>query len=105
VKEKLISQGVEAERLTSFGASEQFPLNECGSGVECSEEKHQENRRTTAKILREGESVAVHRVQEGEMLGSIAIKYDVSVLDLKAWNGMKDVNLRVDQQLLIFLSE
>jgi LysM repeat protein len=44
-------------------------------------------------------------VQEGEMLGSIAIKYDVSVLDLKAWNGMKDVNLRVDQQLLIFLSE
>jgi len=105
VKEKLISQGVGAERITSFGASEQFPLNECGSGVECSEEKHQENRRTTAKILREGESVAVHKVQDGEMLGSIAIKYDVRVFDLKAWNGMKDVNLRVDQQLLIFLSE
>ena len=105
VKEKLISQGVDAERITSFGASEQFPLNECGSGVECSEEKHQENRRTTAKILREGESVTVHNVQDGEMLGSIAKKYNVRVFDLKAWNGMKDVDLRVDQQLLIFLSE
>lgn len=105
VKEKLISQGVGADRLTSYGASEQFPLNECGSGVECSEEKHQENRRTTAKILREGESVAVHKVLDGEMLGSIALKYDVRVFDLKAWNGMKDVNLRVNQQLLIFLSE
>jgi outer membrane protein OmpA-like peptidoglycan-associated protein/tetratricopeptide (TPR) repeat protein len=105
VKEKLVSQGVAAARLISFGASEQFPLNECGSGVDCSEEKHQENRRTTAKILRAGESVAVHQVLEGEMLGSIAIKYDVRVFDLLAWNGMNDVKLRVGQQLLIFLSE
>ena len=105
VKEKLVSQGVAAGRLISFGASEQFPLNECGSGVDCSEEKHQENRRTTAKILRAGESVTVHQVLEGEMLGSIAIKYDVRVFDLQAWNGMNDVKLRVGQQLLIYLSE
>ena len=105
VKEKLISLGVAAGRLISFGASEQFPLNECGSDVDCSEEKHQENRRTTAKILRAEESVAVHQVLEGEMLGSIAIKYDVRVFDLQAWNGMNDVKLRVGQQLLIYLSE
>ena len=70
-------------------------MNECGSGAECSEEKHQENRRTTAKILKEGESVAVHKVQDGETLGSIAIKYDVRVFDLKAWNGMNNTNLRI----------
>jgi len=105
VKKKLISQGVAAERLISFGASEQFPINECGSGVDCSEEKHQENRRTTAKILRAEESVAVHQVLEGEMLGSIAIKHDVRIFDIQAWNGMNDVKLRVGQQLLIYLSE
>ena len=105
VNEKLVSLGVAAERLISFGASEQFPLNECGSGVDCSEEKHQENRRTTAKILRAEESVAVHQVLEGEMLGSIAIKYDVRFFDIQAWNGMNDVKLRVGQQLLIYLSE
>ena len=105
VKEKLVAQGVAAARLISFGASEQFPLNECGSGVDCSEEKHQENRRTTAKILRAEQSVAVHQALEGETLGSIAIKYDVRVFDIKAWNGMNDVKLRVGQQLLIYLSE
>ena len=105
VKKKLVSLGVAAERLISFGASEQFPLNECGSDVECSEEKHQENRRTTAKILRAEESVTVHQVLDGETLGSIAIKYDVRVFDIKAWNGMNDVKLRVGQQLLIYLSE
>ena len=44
-------------------------------------------------------------MREGEMLGSVAVKYDVRVFDLQAWNGMNDVKLRVGQQLLIFLSE
>ncbi|MDA9775549.1 LysM peptidoglycan-binding domain-containing protein, partial [Algibacter sp.] len=38
-------------------------------------------------------------------LGEYAVKYDVRVFDLQAWNGMNDVKLRVGQQLLIYLSE
>lgn len=82
LKEILISKGVDAGRLISFGASEQFPRNECLNGVKCSEEKHQENRRTTAKIILEGEKVRVHKVLAGEMLGFISTKYGVSSSDI-----------------------
>lgn len=47
----LISRGIAAERLTARGYGETRLVNECGNGVTCPEPKHQENRRTTFKIL------------------------------------------------------
>lgn len=105
LKEILITKGVDAGRVISFGASEQFPRNECLNGVKCSEEKHQENRRTTAKIILEGEKVRVHKVLAGELLGFISTKYGVSSSDIIEWNGIKNRNLREGQQLLLYLSE
>ena len=47
----LVSRGVRAERLYAKGYGELKLVNECADGVDCSEEAHQANRRTTFKIL------------------------------------------------------
>jgi outer membrane protein OmpA-like peptidoglycan-associated protein/tetratricopeptide (TPR) repeat protein len=47
----LISNGIDSERLTARGYGETRLVNECDDDIPCTEEKHQENRRTTFKIL------------------------------------------------------
>ena len=47
----LISYGISAGRLTARGYGETRLVNECANDVPCTEIKHQENRRTTFKIL------------------------------------------------------
>ncbi|WP_347157530.1 OmpA family protein [Pontibacter chitinilyticus] len=48
----IVSRGVDRGRLTAKGYGETKLLNRCKDGVNCSEEEHQENRRTEFKILR-----------------------------------------------------
>jgi outer membrane protein OmpA-like peptidoglycan-associated protein len=45
-RQYLINEGVEADRITAKGYGERQLVNNCGDGMECSEEQHQENRRT-----------------------------------------------------------
>lgn len=47
----LISKGVKTSSITAKGYGETKLVNRCKDGVECSEEEHQENRRTEVKIL------------------------------------------------------
>jgi len=47
----LIYKGISKNRLTFKGFGDTSPVNECFKGVNCSEEKHQENRRVEFKIL------------------------------------------------------
>lgn len=42
----LMEQGISGDRMTSKGYGERQLINQCGDGVECSEEQHQLNRRT-----------------------------------------------------------
>ncbi len=42
----IVSRGIAKNRLQAKGYGESQLINECSDGVECSEEKHQENRRT-----------------------------------------------------------
>lgn len=49
--EYLVSRGISRSRLVSKGYGESRLVNKCGNGVDCSEEQHQENRRTEIKIL------------------------------------------------------
>lgn len=49
--EYLISKGIDADRMIAVGYGESKLLNHCADGVECSEEEHQQNRRTEFKIL------------------------------------------------------
>lgn len=47
----LIEKGVSRYNIVAKGYGETRLVNECKDGVECPEEKHQENRRTEVKIL------------------------------------------------------
>lgn len=42
----IVSKGISASRIVPKGFGESRLVNECGDGIECSEAKHQENRRT-----------------------------------------------------------
>lgn len=51
VVEYLISKGIEKTRLIAVGYGENKLLNDCANGVDCSERKHLENRRTEFKVF------------------------------------------------------
>ncbi|NGF55275.1 OmpA family protein [Parapedobacter sp. SGR-10] len=47
----LVKNGISRNRLISKGYGETRLKNNCGNGADCSEEQHQENRRTEIKVL------------------------------------------------------
>lgn len=49
----LVSKGIEVGRLVPKGYGESRLLNDCKDGVECSEEMHQQNRRTSFSVVSE----------------------------------------------------
>lgn len=51
VVDYLIEKGVGADRLTAHGYGETKLINRCANGVECTEDEHQKNRRTTFRII------------------------------------------------------
>ncbi len=48
----LISKGIAKDRLVPVGYGETKLINDCSDEVDCSEEEHQQNRRTTIKVIR-----------------------------------------------------
>jgi outer membrane protein OmpA-like peptidoglycan-associated protein len=58
-KRYLVSQGISADRIKAFGYGEAQLRNNCGNGVDCSEEEHQYNRRTEVRVSRMAENVDV----------------------------------------------
>lgn len=52
----LIGKGVDKNNLTSKGFGEKQPVNGCIDGVECSEKKHSENRRSEFIVLEKKDS-------------------------------------------------
>ncbi len=57
VVDYLTSKGVQSDQLVAKGYGESKLVNECSDGVECTEEEHQRNRRTTFRILSAGEEI------------------------------------------------
>lgn len=49
--EYIVSHGIDQSRITAKGYGEEKLKNRCADGVPCSEEEHQENRRTEIKIV------------------------------------------------------
>lgn len=47
----LVEKGIPADRLVAKGYGKTMLINNCGTGVPCSEEEHQKNRRTTFRIV------------------------------------------------------
>jgi outer membrane protein OmpA-like peptidoglycan-associated protein len=55
VRNYLNENGIALDRIEARGYGEKHLINECEDGVDCPEEKHQENRRTEFRIKRKGE--------------------------------------------------
>lgn len=55
----LVARGVSSDRITLKPMGEEQLLNDCADGVPCTEEQHQENRRTEIKVLHVDEDVRV----------------------------------------------
>lgn len=49
-----ISKGIDPSRMLYQGYGETKLLNNCGNGVQCSEEQHEVNRRSIVKVVRKG---------------------------------------------------
>lgn len=47
----LIGKGITPDRLVAKGFGESQLINKCADGIDCSEEKHQDNRRTVMEVL------------------------------------------------------
>ena len=47
----IVAKGINRNRLIAKGYGETRLVNNCGNGVDCSEDQHQENRRTEIKVL------------------------------------------------------
>ena len=47
----LVQHGIPKDRLTPVGYGETKLVNDCVDGVDCTEQQHQENRRTTFRVL------------------------------------------------------
>lgn len=46
----IVSKSVDSERINAVGHGEKYLVNECGNGINCTDEKHEENRRTEFKV-------------------------------------------------------
>ena len=51
VVDYLVKKGIDPGRLIAVGYGETQLVNHCSNGVDCSDEEHQENRRTTFRVL------------------------------------------------------
>jgi len=49
----IISKGIARERITAKGYGETMLVNQCKNGVKCTDEEHQQNRRTEFKIVKQ----------------------------------------------------
>lgn len=52
-----------------------------------------------------GRDNIVYRVKSGDVLGSIAMRYNVSVANLRKWNNLSGNTIRVNQRLNIWLKQ
>lgn len=51
VVDYLVEKGINADRLVAKGYGETKLVNRCANGVDCTEDEHQQNRRTTFRII------------------------------------------------------
>ncbi|MFN7830715.1 MAG: DUF1573 domain-containing protein, partial [Bacteroidota bacterium] len=65
-KRWLVSKGIKDDRIVAKGYGEKVLLNKCANGVECTEEEHQENRRTEFKIIAGPTSIITEKVEKRE---------------------------------------
>jgi len=63
--------------------------------------KKETSKKESEKETKETKTAKTHIVKKGETLSSIADKYNVTVKQLKSWNGLKDDEIKVGQELKV----
>ena len=48
----IIARGIDSSRVSFIGLGESVLKNNCSDGIDCTEEQHQENRRTEIRITK-----------------------------------------------------
>lgn len=88
----LISKGIDTLRLTARGFGETRLLNKCANGVQCTEEEHQINRRTTFKVLSSDfEGKIFYKRVTGEKVKSEGSTDFEDGVDVKEDNNVEEV--------------
>ena len=69
----IVSKGINADRLTARGYGETQLVNKCKDGIPCTEEEHQQNRRTEFKVISwyddlKAETFNLSHYQNGEII-------------------------------------
>ena len=77
-----------------------LPIRAIHSFIENEAKMHLFKPELTPEISYEPEPV-YYRVQSGDVLGAIALKYGVSVKHLIEWNGLSGTTIRIGQRLII----
>ena len=77
----IISQGINPDRITAKGYGETQLVNGCKDGVSCSEEDHQQNRRTEFKVIswdndKHEETFNPANYFHGEMIDALLLRED-----------------------------
>jgi outer membrane protein OmpA-like peptidoglycan-associated protein len=85
----IVSKGISKDKIVAKGYGEEKLINHCKDGVSCSEEEHQQNRRTEIMVT---EIIApeTHVVGPYDTLYTISRKYNISVDDLKDINDLSN---------------
>ena len=56
------------------------------------------------EVPENNQEMIVHRVRSGEVLGTIAQRYNVRVSDIQEWNNLRSTRINVGQKLVIYTS-
>ena len=65
-------------------------------------QEEQEESKESLPELYEQPSKIRYKVKSGDFLGRIAERYGVGVSQIKSWNGLRDSNVRIGQNLIIY---
>src|SRR5690606_3155886 len=83
--------------ITAIGA---FVNNE--DAIYAFVQKEDEENEKPVPELYEQPSKIRYKVKSGDFLGKIAEKYGVGINQIKQWNGMRNSNVRIGQNLIIY---
>ncbi|HSF88139.1 MAG TPA: OmpA family protein, partial [Saprospiraceae bacterium] len=65
-KNWMVSKGIKESRIEAVGYGEEFILNDCFNGIDCSDELHRVNRRTEFKIISGPTTIEVKKSDLGD---------------------------------------
>ena len=64
-RQYLLDKGITAARIKAQGYGESQIINQCKNGVKCTDEEHQQNRRTEFKILSGPTEIQITEQEKG----------------------------------------